>query len=238
MIKLLGRASTSPSGPAPSRAATSRSPSGDYTHSTAPNRRFPDLVTQRLLKAALAGTPAPYTLDGARRRWPQHCTTQEDAANKVERLMQKAAAALLARRRGSASVRRAGHRRRAERARGCGSARTPVEGTAGARRRGARRRRPRAGPPDAHRPDARVHRLRTRVGTVGGRQKAEGSRQSKAVSGRRSAVALLLFHFLVELGERLVGQRVFARSDGLAGIEVQVRQAQTSGAQIALSSAE
>jgi VacB/RNase II family 3'-5' exoribonuclease len=66
----------------------------DYTHSTAPNRRFPDLLTQRLLKSALMGQPAGYSADELR-SLAAHCTVQEDNAAKVERRVGKSAAALL-----------------------------------------------------------------------------------------------------------------------------------------------
>lgn len=66
----------------------------DYTHATAPNRRFPDLVTHRLIKAALAKQPSPYSVEELN-TVANHCTVQEGNSAKVERQVRKSAAALV-----------------------------------------------------------------------------------------------------------------------------------------------
>ncbi len=66
----------------------------EYTHSTAPNRRYPDLITQRQCKALIAGKGNPYTFEELK-ALADHCTLQEDVATRVERHMNKVAAAML-----------------------------------------------------------------------------------------------------------------------------------------------
>ena len=92
VVKLLGRGEyvvQLPGGPAAGHFGLAVS---DYVHSTAPNRRFPDLVTQRLVKAALNGGRSPYD-DDELAALATHCTEQEDAANRVERIVHLAVSA-------------------------------------------------------------------------------------------------------------------------------------------------
>jgi len=94
IVKLLGSGEYMVSVPGRSTPGHFGLAVNDYTHSTAPNRRFPDLVTQRLLKAALDGGPMPYG-EADLEALAAHCTEQEDNAAKVERQVRKSAAALL-----------------------------------------------------------------------------------------------------------------------------------------------
>ena len=94
IVKLLGSGEYAlevPGAPTPGHFALAVR---DYTHSTAPNRRFPDLITQRIVKAALAGRPSPYS-NAEIAALAAHCTEAQKNAAKVERQVAKAAAALL-----------------------------------------------------------------------------------------------------------------------------------------------
>jgi exoribonuclease-2 len=94
VVKLLGRGEYAADLPGEAPAGHFGLALRDYAHSTAPNRRFPDLIAHRLLKSAMAGAKPAYTFDELR-KLAEHCTVQEDAAAKVERRVRKSAAAQL-----------------------------------------------------------------------------------------------------------------------------------------------
>jgi VacB/RNase II family 3'-5' exoribonuclease len=94
VVKLLGRGEYQVELPGETSPGHFGLATSDYTHSTAPNRRFPDLITQRLVKAALAGTAPEYSAADLK-ALAAHCTEQENNAQKVERQVQKSAAAFI-----------------------------------------------------------------------------------------------------------------------------------------------
>lgn len=94
IVKLLGPGEYIVETPGAEREGHFGLAANDYSHSTAPNRRYADLMTQRLLKAASTGAPAPCS-EAVLRDIATHCTERENEAKKVERLMRKVAAACL-----------------------------------------------------------------------------------------------------------------------------------------------
>jgi len=94
VVKLLGRGEYVANSPGNTTSGHFALAANAYSHSTAPNRRFADLITQRLIKAALSGGRAPYSMEELS-AVAVHCTERENAANKVERFVKKCAAAVL-----------------------------------------------------------------------------------------------------------------------------------------------
>jgi exoribonuclease-2 len=94
MIKLIGRGEYILAVPGTSSPGHFDLAIEDYSHTTAPNRRFPDLVMQRLLKSAFISKPSPYTNDELV-SIAEHCTQKEDDAVRVERRVNKLAAAMV-----------------------------------------------------------------------------------------------------------------------------------------------
>jgi VacB/RNase II family 3'-5' exoribonuclease len=93
VIKLMGPGEYVLSRPGDTNQAHFALAAHDYTHSTAPNRRFADMVNQRLIKSFLSRQPSPY-LDQQLDSIARNCTLKEDAARKVERVMNKRIAAV------------------------------------------------------------------------------------------------------------------------------------------------
>jgi exoribonuclease II len=94
VVKLMGRGEYVAEAPGQEEAGHFGLGVQQYAHATAPNRRFPDLVNHRLMKAVLTGQPAPYDL-GALTALAEHCSQQESNAARVERSVRKSAAVLL-----------------------------------------------------------------------------------------------------------------------------------------------
>ncbi|MBS4169267.1 RNB domain-containing ribonuclease [Parachlamydia sp. AcF125] len=93
IIKLIGRGEYAPSYPGNEAPGHFDLALEDYAHTTAPNRRYPDLIMQRLLKSFLQGQPSPYS-DRELQALAQRCTKKEGDADKVERHLKKSAAAM------------------------------------------------------------------------------------------------------------------------------------------------